>query len=123
MSALQTNLAWDVLLDLSGPGSLHRRLTRALRSAITSGRLADGVALPPSRTLAATLGCSRWSVTEAYSQLIAEGYLEARIGSATRVRWSGRPAVRSERPYLRHDLGRAVLVLRDHAVVRVAPRR
>jgi GntR family transcriptional regulator / MocR family aminotransferase len=88
MTDPQTNLGWDVLLDLSGPGSLHRRLTRALRSAITSGRLADGVALPPSRTLAATLGLSRWSVTEAYSQLIAEGFLEARVGSATRVRWT-----------------------------------
>ncbi len=98
MSTPQTNLAWDVLLDLSGGGSLHRRLTRALRSAITSGRLADGVALPPSRTLATTLGCSRWSVTEAYSQLVAEGYLEARVGSATRVRWSGRPADQPERP-------------------------
>jgi len=27
-------------------------------------------------------------VTEAYGQLVAEGYLEARTGSATRVRWS-----------------------------------
>jgi GntR family transcriptional regulator / MocR family aminotransferase len=98
MPTPQTNLAWDVLLDLSGSGSLHRRLTRALRSAITSGRLADGVALPPSRTLATTLGCSRWSVTEAYTQLVAEGYLEARVGSATRVRRSGRPADQSDRP-------------------------
>jgi len=32
--------------------------------------------LPPSRSLAAELGCSRWVVTEAYSQLIAQGYLE-----------------------------------------------
>jgi GntR family transcriptional regulator / MocR family aminotransferase len=84
----QTNLAWDVLLDLSGPGSLHQRLTRALRAAVTSGRLAEGMALPPSRTLATTLRCSRWTVTEAYAQLVAEGYLEARVGSATRVRWS-----------------------------------
>jgi GntR family transcriptional regulator/MocR family aminotransferase len=88
MLKAQTNLAWDVLLDLSGTGSLHRRLTRSLRSAITSGRLAEGMALPPSRTLATMLGCSRWSVTEAYSQLVAEGYLEARAGSATRVRWT-----------------------------------
>ena len=91
MADSQTNLAWDVLLDLSGTGSLHQRLTRALRAAITSGRLADGTALPPSRTLATTLGCSRWSITEAYAQLVAEGYLEARVGSATRVRWTARP--------------------------------
>ena len=35
-----------------------------------------------------TAGVSRRAVTEAYGQLVAEGYLEARTGSATRVRWS-----------------------------------
>lgn len=84
----QTNAAWDTLLDLDAQpaGPLHDRLRRALRSAIVSGRIAAGSALPPSRTLAADLGCSRWVVTEAYAQLAAEGYLEARAGSATRVR-------------------------------------
>ncbi|MDK1474092.1 PLP-dependent aminotransferase family protein [Streptomyces sp. 549] len=73
--------------DASRPAPpLHLRLTRALRSAVVGGRFAPGSALPPSRLLAADLGCSRWVVTEAYSQLIAEGYLEARSGSATRVR-------------------------------------
>jgi GntR family transcriptional regulator/MocR family aminotransferase len=94
MSGSQTNLAWDTLLELgegrSGP--LHARLSTALREAIRSGRLPAGSALPPSRTLAADLGCSRWVVTEAYAQLAAEGYLEARVGSATRVRRLGRAA-------------------------------
>jgi GntR family transcriptional regulator/MocR family aminotransferase len=85
-------LAWELVLDLEGqgPGPLHRRLARALRDAVRTGRLEVGVALPPSRTLAADLGISRWAVTEAYAQLVSEGYLEARTGSATRVRW--RPA-------------------------------
>ena len=89
----QTNLAWDVLLDLGDPadGPLHERLKRALRRAIRSGRIGTGSALPPSRALAADLGCSRWTVTEAYGQLVAEGYLDARTGSATRVTWSGTP--------------------------------
>ncbi len=71
---------------------MHVRLTRALRAAVTGGRIASGSALPPSRTLAAELGCSRWVVTEAYAQLVAEGYLEARSGSATRVRAQAAPA-------------------------------
>jgi GntR family transcriptional regulator / MocR family aminotransferase len=89
----QTNLAWDTLLELSDDarGPLHERLSEALRTAIRSGRLPAGSALPPSRTLAADLACSRWAVTEAYAQLIAEGYLEGRTGSATRVRWAGEP--------------------------------
>jgi GntR family transcriptional regulator/MocR family aminotransferase len=86
----QTNLAGDLLLHLgqAADGPLHERVKRALRMAIRDGRIEVGTALPPSRQLAADLGCSRWAVTEAYGQLVAEGYLEARTGSATRVRWS-----------------------------------
>jgi GntR family transcriptional regulator/MocR family aminotransferase len=85
----QTNFAWATLLDV-GPaarGRLHDRLAQALRTAIRDGRLTEGAALPPSRALAEELGCSRWVVTEAYGQLTAEGYLAARVGSATRVSW------------------------------------
>jgi GntR family transcriptional regulator / MocR family aminotransferase len=89
MSGSQTNLGWDVLLDVSGPGAQHEQLARALRKAIRDGVLGQGAALPPSRKLADDLSCSRWVVTQAYAQLVAEGYLVARTGSATRVNWSG----------------------------------
>jgi GntR family transcriptional regulator/MocR family aminotransferase len=91
MSESQTNLAWDTLLELGDGrrGPLHARLSGALRAAIRDGRLPPGSALPPSRDLAAELGCSRWVVTEAYAQLAAEGYLQARVGSGTRVRALG----------------------------------
>jgi GntR family transcriptional regulator/MocR family aminotransferase len=88
----QTNLAWATLLDLDprehGRTPLHDRLAHALRAAIRDGRLVAGSAVPPSRALAEELSCSRWVVTEAYGQLIAEGYLRARVGSATRVSWA-----------------------------------
>ena len=92
MAEFQTNLAWDTLLELGEgrDGPLHARLSGALREAIRDGRLPAGSALPPSRDLAGDLGCSRWVVTEAYAQLAAEGYLEARVGSGTRVRPLGR---------------------------------
>ncbi|MDX3544554.1 PLP-dependent aminotransferase family protein [Streptomyces europaeiscabiei] len=100
MRETQTNLAGDLLLNLGQPGDgpLHERVKRALRTAIRQGRIEIGTALPPSRQLAADLGCSRWAVTEAYSQLVAEGYLEARTGSATRVRWSNDDHADSRRP-------------------------
>lgn len=85
MATDQTNLTADVHLDLSGDGPVHVRLTHALRAAVRSGRLAGGAVLPPSRTLAAHLGVSRWVVTQAYGELVGEGVLEARTGSATRV--------------------------------------
>ena len=89
MPESRANLAWDVLLDVAGqpPGALYARLAGALRSAIRAGRLVAGSVLPPSRLLAAELGCSRWTVTEAYQQLAAEGYLDSRVGSGTRVVW------------------------------------
>ena len=92
-NSAQTGPAWDVVLDVRavGTGTLHERLKRALRAAIRSGRVPTGATLPSSRALAADLGCSRWAVTEAYAQLTAEGYLEARTGSGTRVRWVDTP--------------------------------
>ena len=93
MAGRQANLAWETLFDVSSarPGPLHMRLAAAIRAAIRDGRLPVGVALPPSRMLAADLSVSRWTVTEAYSQLITEGYLTGKTGSATRVSWSPRP--------------------------------
>ncbi|MBT0772862.1 PLP-dependent aminotransferase family protein [Kineosporia sp. J2-2] len=83
------------LLLPPGPGPLTRRLAATLRTAVQQGRVAAGTALPPSRTLAAEIGCSRWVVTEAYGQLVAEGYLSATTGSATRVRATATPAAPS----------------------------
>jgi GntR family transcriptional regulator/MocR family aminotransferase len=86
MQDSQSNSPPSLLLDLAGPGPLHARLAGALRSAIRDGRLRPDFALPPSRTLAAELGCSRWVVTQAYSELMTAGYLETRTGSGTWVR-------------------------------------
>lgn len=82
-----TSLAWERLPDLAPEsfGPRHARLAEGIREAVRTGRLPAGTALPASRTMAGLLGCSRWVVTEAYAQLTAEGYLEARAGSATRV--------------------------------------
>ena len=80
------NLELPLELDRSRPRELRAQLEHQLRGAIQHGRLAAGSALPPSRVLAVGLGLSRSVVVEAYAQLAAEGYVEARQGSATRVR-------------------------------------
>ncbi|NYI02617.1 PLP-dependent aminotransferase family protein [Cupriavidus plantarum] len=66
-------------------GELGRQLTRVLREAIRSGELKPGESLPSTRHLAETVGISRGLVTNAFEQLIAEGFLEAQAGSSTRV--------------------------------------
>jgi GntR family transcriptional regulator/MocR family aminotransferase len=78
------NSGLDLHLDL--PASRVRAgLEAALRDAVRDGRLGPGARLPPSRALAADLGIARNSVAEAYSQLVAEGWLTARTGSGTWV--------------------------------------
>ncbi|RTR01114.1 PLP-dependent aminotransferase family protein [Halomonas nitroreducens] len=74
-------------LELSGASSLPltRRLYRALRSWVQSGRLASGARLPSSRRLARELGVGRNSVLDAIDQLVAEGFLETRPGAGTDV--------------------------------------
>src|SRR3984957_18025519 len=74
----------DLHLDLAG-SRIREALDRALRDAVRTGRLSPGLQLPSSRALAADLGVARNTVTDAYGQLIAEGWLTARQGSGTRV--------------------------------------
>jgi len=72
-------------LDRSGGEALHSQIEASIRERIRSGALPAGVALPPSRALAADLGVSRGVVVEAYAQLVAEGYLTSRSGGYTQV--------------------------------------
>lgn len=74
-----------VELDRGGELSLGEQLVGSIREGIRSGRLPAGTGLPSSRGLAAELGISRGVVTEAYSQLAAEGYLTTRQGATVRV--------------------------------------
>jgi len=82
-----------VRLDRSGGQPLRAQLEASLRGAIRGGRLRPGERLPSSRELARELGVSRGMVQDCYGQLLAEGYLTSRTGSATRVAdISGQPA-------------------------------
>jgi len=76
-------------LDLAG-SRVRAGLEAALRDAMRTGRLAPGLRLPSSRDLAADLGIARNTVADAYAQLVAEGWLEARTGAGTWV--ADRPA-------------------------------
>jgi GntR family transcriptional regulator/MocR family aminotransferase len=74
-----------VPLDASAATPLFRQLYDGLRQSILNGRLAPGVRLPATRRLAEELGVSRNTVLNAYEQLLAEGYLEGKVGSGTYV--------------------------------------
>ncbi|MCC7052920.1 MAG: PLP-dependent aminotransferase family protein [Gemmatimonadaceae bacterium] len=75
-----------VALDANASTPLHRQVYDGLRDAILAGRLAAGERLPSTRVLADDLGVARNTVTLAFEQLRAEGYLVGHRGGGTRVR-------------------------------------
>jgi GntR family transcriptional regulator / MocR family aminotransferase len=74
-----------VSLDASSVEPLHRQLYDRLRTGILAGQLSAGARLPSTRTLAVELGVSRTTVVTAFENLLAEGYLEGKVGSGTYV--------------------------------------
>ncbi|WP_377268850.1 PLP-dependent aminotransferase family protein [Peterkaempfera sp. SMS 1(5)a] len=105
-------LGVDLHLELARGGGRRAALTRALREAVRSGRLAPGTRLPPYRSLAVDLGIARNTAADAYAELVAEGWLTARQGSGTRVAQRPAPPAPVRRPVppareaqpARHDL-------------------
>jgi len=63
-----------------GSGPLYLQIYSQLKQDIACGALAEGTVLTGSRMLASMLGVSRNTVDNAYSQLVAEGYIAARRG-------------------------------------------
>ncbi|WP_240349913.1 GntR family transcriptional regulator [Pectobacterium brasiliense] len=64
---------------------LYRQLYERVRRAISTGLLSPGDRLPSARMLAKELGVARGTIEQAYSLLIAEGYLQARGQAGTLV--------------------------------------
>src|SRR5437763_6456602 len=109
MSDVWATSGVDLHLETHSAAGRRSGLERALRDAIRSGRLAPGARLPSSRVLAADLGISRGTVSAAFDQLVAEGFLTARQGSGTTVSELPQrpPAATGPRPAApapRHDL-------------------
>ena len=66
-------------------GSVSGQICSTLKAQIAQGVYGPGSPLPSTRALAIEMGVSRTTVTAAYEQLLAEGYLESRQGAKTRV--------------------------------------
>src|SRR5262245_50080972 len=75
----------DFHVSLRGRGDLAARIYRQILDAVLDGRLRPGERLPPTRDLAVRLKVSRNTVSVAYERLVAEGYVNGRIGAGTFV--------------------------------------
>jgi GntR family transcriptional regulator/MocR family aminotransferase len=68
-----------VRLNRASSEPLYQQLYRQIREELESGSFDSSASrVPSSRVLAVTLGISRPTVNEAFSKLLAEGYLQAR---------------------------------------------
>jgi GntR family transcriptional regulator/MocR family aminotransferase len=75
----------ELFIDPTDGRSIATQVYAQLRDAITDGRLVTGDRLTPSRMLAGALGVSRFTVTDAYARLSAEGLIEGRAGGGSVV--------------------------------------
>ncbi|TKB26019.1 MAG: winged helix-turn-helix transcriptional regulator, partial [Mesorhizobium sp.] len=80
------------MVQFPGPGGSNRsygmgarQIYESLREQILRGVYDTGSQLPSSRGLAEELGVSRTTVTAAYEQLAAEGFIDVRQGARHRV--------------------------------------
>lgn len=74
-----------IVLDRSDPRPLGVQIADRVRDLITRGAIPVGTRLPSSRRLAQELGVSRTVTEQAWEQLLAEGWTQARHGSGTFV--------------------------------------
>ncbi len=72
-------------LNLESHIPLYLQIRDQIREKILRGELPPGTRLPSERWLAHRLGLSRTPVLNAYSELVAEGLLEAHVGRGTIV--------------------------------------
>jgi GntR family transcriptional regulator/MocR family aminotransferase len=74
-----------IVLDRAAGAPLHRQIYDQWRQGILTGRFRRAERVPSTRELSMALAVSRSTVTLAYEQLVAEGYLESSRGSGTFV--------------------------------------
>lgn len=78
---------WELAIDIDRGNKkpIFLQVVDEVIRHICEGRLVTGAALPGTRTLASQLCINRNTVTEAYSELMAQGWIESQHGKGTFV--------------------------------------
>src|ERR1700684_419532 len=98
MNRVASGILPMIAVDRKAPKPLHRQIYDAYRTAVVDGRLRPGQRISSTRVLASELGVSRFPVLNAHAQLVAEGYLESRVGAGTVVSRSLPDQLTSSKP-------------------------
>lgn len=85
MKKVPSTVSPVISVDRKAAKPLHQQIYDGYRGLIVRGDLTAGQQVPSTRALALELRISRIPVLTAYSQLLAEGYFEARTGAGTFV--------------------------------------
>ncbi len=85
------------ILDRESIVPLYRQIYEGLREAILTGTLPESTRLPPERTLAERLNVNRSTIVHAYRDLAADGLIEQRVGSGSRVATTLRTGAQPDR--------------------------
>ncbi len=72
-------------LDRGSVVPIYRQIYERLREGILAGALPEGTRLPPERSFAERLAVNRSTVVHAYRDLAADGLIEQKVGSGSRV--------------------------------------
>ncbi|MGC4000787.1 MAG: PLP-dependent aminotransferase family protein [Anaeromyxobacter sp.] len=94
----------SIAVDRRSRQPMHRQVYASIRAAIAAGQLRPGQRLPSTRALADQLGVSRTPVVLAFDQLLAEGYVQGRVGAGTYVS-PALPALRGAHPGASRERG------------------
>ena len=65
-----------ITADKGSKTPMYRQIYISVRNAVENGSLKKGTKLPSIRKLSESLGVSKTTVTSAYEQLCAEGYIK-----------------------------------------------
>jgi GntR family transcriptional regulator/MocR family aminotransferase len=89
---------WDLAIPLDQTRSepLYLQLVSGLITRIQNGSLKPGDPIPGTRALAEQLGIHRNTVLAAFRELVAEGWIETRVGDGTFV--SAKPPLSNAKP-------------------------
>lgn len=100
-------------LDPASPDPIYDQIRRGIAAAIDRGELVAGEPLPSIRALARDLRVSVITTTRAYTELVAEGYVDTVRGKGVFVREQDAGQVRERAlAQIREHLAAAVLAAR-----------
>jgi GntR family transcriptional regulator len=72
-------------ITTNDPRPIYEQVADGIKELIAGGKLAEGVALPPVRQLAADLGVNLNTIATAYRELQKEGLIRVKHGSGSVV--------------------------------------